>query len=257
MSELEGRVALVTGGSRGIGAATARALAEAGARVIITDVSDSSALAAELGGLSRRQDVTSEDEWRHLVDFVRAEAGGLDILVNNAGVFLQKSLFDTTLEEWRRLHAVNVEGVFLGCKHAAPLLAERAPRWPGGAAIINISSVAGLVGSPGAICYNASKGAVRIMTKGLALELARSRVRVNSVHPGYIETDMGREVVTRVAASRKVDEDEARRRIARGTPLREFGQPRNIADAVAFLASDRAAYVTGAEMVVDGGYTAQ
>ena len=132
MSELEGRVALVTGGSRGIGAATARALAEAGARVIITDVSDSSALAAELGGLSRRQDVTSEDEWRHLVDFVRAEAGGLDILVNNAGVFLQKSLFDTTLEEWRRLHAVNVEGVFLGCKHAAPLLAERAPRWPGG-----------------------------------------------------------------------------------------------------------------------------
>jgi NAD(P)-dependent dehydrogenase (short-subunit alcohol dehydrogenase family) len=257
MSELEGRVALVTGGSRGIGAATARALAEAGARVIITDVSDASGLAEELGGLSRRQDVTREDEWVRLMDFVRAEAGGLDILVNNAGVFLQKSLFDTTLEEWRRLHAVNVEGVFLGCKHAAPLLAERAPRWPGGAAIINISSVAGLVGSPGAICYNASKGAVRIMTKGLALELARSRIRVNSVHPGYIETDMGREVVTRVAASRKVDEDEARRRIAGGTPLREFGQPHNIADAVAFLASDRAAYVTGAEMVVDGGYTAQ
>ena len=257
MSELEGRVALVTGASRGIGAATARALAAAGARVIVTDVSDASGVAAEVGGLSRRQDVTSEDEWAGLMDFVRTEAGGLDILVNNAGVFLQKSLFDTTLDEWRRLHAVNVEGVFLGCKHAAPLLAERAPQWAGGAAIVNISSVAGLVGSPGAICYNASKGAVRIMSKGLALELARSRIRVNSVHPGYIETDMGREVVTRVATARNIDEDEARQRIARGAPMRTFGQPANIADMVAFLASDRAAYVTGAEMVVDGGYTAQ
>ena len=257
MSELEGRVALVTGASRGIGAASARALAEAGARVILTDVSDTSVLAAELGGLSRRQDVTSEDEWVQLMAFARAEAGGLDILVNNAGVFLQKSLFDTTLEDWRRVSAVNVEGVFLGCKHAAPLLAERAPRWAGGAAIVNISSVAGLVGSPGAICYNASKGAVRIMTKGLALELARSRIRVNSVHPGYIETAMGQEVVNSVMASRSVDEGEARRRIARGAPLRTFGQPANIADAVAFLASDRAAYVTGAEMVVDGGITAQ
>jgi NAD(P)-dependent dehydrogenase (short-subunit alcohol dehydrogenase family) len=257
MSELEGRVALVTGASRGIGAATARALAAAGARVIVTDISDASGVAAEIGGLSRRQDVTSEDEWRRLVDFVRAEAGGLDILVNNAGIFQQNALLDTTLEDWRRLHAVNVEGVFLGCKHAFPLIAERAERWTGGGAIVNMSSVAGLVGSAGAICYNASKGAVRIMTKGLALELARARIRVNSVHPGFIDTDMGREVVVRVAASRKVDEDEARRRIARGAPLRTFGQPSNIADAVTFLASDRAAYITGTELIVDGGYTAQ
>jgi NAD(P)-dependent dehydrogenase (short-subunit alcohol dehydrogenase family) len=257
MSELEGRVALVTGASRGIGAATARALATAGARVILTDVSDASGVAAEVGGLSRRMDVTSEDEWRQLMDFARAEAGGLDILVNNAGLFLQKPLVETTLEDWRRLHAVNVEGVFLGCKHAIPLLAERAPRWTGGAAIVNISSVAGIVGSSGAVCYNASKGAVRTMTKGLALELARLRIRANSVHPGIIDTDMGREVVDRVMSSRNVDEDEARQRLARGVPLRTLGQPAYIADAVAFLASHRAAYVTGLEMVVDGGFTAQ
>jgi NAD(P)-dependent dehydrogenase (short-subunit alcohol dehydrogenase family) len=257
MSELEGRVALVTGASRGIGAATARALATAGARVVVTDVSDASGVAAELGGLARRQDVTSEDEWVQLMAFVRAEAGGLDILVNNAGLFLQKPLVETTLEDWRRLHAVNVEGVFLGCKHAMPLLAERAGQWAGGAAIVNISSVAGILGSSGAICYNATKGAVRTMTKGLALELARHRIRVNSVHPGIIDTTMGQEVVTRVAASRNVDDDEARRRLAHGVPLRTWGQPANIADMVAFLASDRAAYITGAEMVVDGGYTAQ
>jgi NAD(P)-dependent dehydrogenase (short-subunit alcohol dehydrogenase family) len=202
-------------------------------------------------------DVTSEDAWVQLMAFVRAETGGLDILVNNAGLFLQKPLVETTLEDWRRLHAVNVEGVFLGCKHAMPLLAERAGQWAGGAAIVNISSVAGILGSSGAICYNATKGAVRTMTKGLALELARHRIRVNSVHPGIIDTTMGQEVVTRVAVSRKVDDDEARRRLARGVPLRTGGQPANIADMVAFLASDRAAYITGAEMVVDGGYTAQ
>ncbi|MDB5481580.1 MAG: 3-alpha-(or 20-beta)-hydroxysteroid dehydrogenase [Caulobacteraceae bacterium] len=257
MSELAGRVALVTGASRGIGAATARALAAAGARVILTDLADASALAAELGGLWRRQDVTREDEWREVMAFARSEAGGLDILVNNAGLFLQKPLLETTLDDWRRLHAVNVEGVFLGCKHAVPLLAERAPRWAGGAAIVNISSVAGLVGAAGAVCYNASKGAVRIMTKGLALELARSRIRVNSVHPGLIDTTMGQEVMSRVAAALRVDDEEARSRLARRTPLRTLGKPAYIADAVAFLASDRAAYVTGTEMVVDGGFTAQ
>src|SRR5690349_9655461 len=123
MSDLDGRVALVTGASRGIGAATARALAAAGARVILTDVSDASGLAAELGGLYRRQDVTSESEWVETLAYAKSQAGGLDILVNNAGLFLQKPIMETSLEDWRRLHAVNVEGVFLGCKHAVPLLA--------------------------------------------------------------------------------------------------------------------------------------
>jgi NAD(P)-dependent dehydrogenase (short-subunit alcohol dehydrogenase family) len=257
MGELDGRVALVTGASRGIGAATARALAAAGARVIVTDLADPSAVAAEIGGLGRRQDVTSEDEWIETMAFARSETGGLDILVNNAGLFLQKSLRETTLDDWRRVHAVNVEGVFLGCKHAAPLLIERAGLWAGGTAMINLSSVAGLVGAAGAICYNASKGAVRIMTKGLALELARSQVRVNSVHPGLIDTHMGQEVLDRAAARLGVGDNEARTRLARGHPLGRLGQDRNIADAVAFLASDRAAYITGSELVVDGGFTAQ
>ena len=257
MGELEGRIALVTGASRGIGAATARALATAGARVILTDLADASGLAAELGGHYRRQDVSSEDDWSATIAFARSEAGGLDILVNNAGLFLQKSLQDTTLEDWRRIHAVNVEGVFLGCKHAAPLLAERAGRWSGGTAIVNLSSVAGLVGAAGAVCYNASKGAVRIMTKGIALELARRGVRVNSVHPGLIDTAMGQEVLDRTAARLGVGENEARTRLARGHPLGRLGRDSNIADAVVFLASDRAAYMTGSELIVDGGFTAQ
>jgi NAD(P)-dependent dehydrogenase (short-subunit alcohol dehydrogenase family) len=128
MSELEGRVALVTGASRSIGQAAARALAAAGAKLIVTDAADTTALAAELGGLARRQDVTSEADWVETVAFARAEGGGLDILVNNAGLFLMKPVTETSLEEWRRLYSVNVEGVFLGCKHAVPLLAERAAK---------------------------------------------------------------------------------------------------------------------------------
>ncbi len=257
MSELEGRVALITGAQRGIGAATARALAAAGARVFVTDVGDAGALASELGGLSRRQDVTSEAEWTQTVAWVQAEAGGLDILVNNAGLFLMKSLADTTLEDWRRLHAVNVEGVFLGCKHAAPALAARADRWRGGAAIVNLSSIAGLVGSPMTACYNASKGAVRLLTKALALELAPVKIRVNSVHPGVIETQMGQEVITGFSAMLGAGDNEARHALALRHPLGHLGQDSNIADAITFLASDRASFVTGAELVVDGGFTAQ
>ncbi|HEV2364847.1 MAG TPA: glucose 1-dehydrogenase [Caulobacteraceae bacterium] len=256
MAELSGRVALVTGAARGIGAASARALAAAGARVILTDLADATALAAELGGLYRRHDVTREAEWAETVAFAKAEAGGLDILVNNAGLFLMKALTETTLEEWRRLHAVNVEGVFLGCKHAAPALAERAGRWKGGAAIINLSSIAGLVGSRMASCYNASKGAVRLFTKGIALELAPRKIRVNSVHPGVIDTAMGQMVIDRFSEIASLGGNEARERVAALHPLNRMGEPADIAEAVAFLASDRAAFMTGAEFVVDGGITA-
>jgi NAD(P)-dependent dehydrogenase (short-subunit alcohol dehydrogenase family) len=188
--------------------------------------------------------------------FVRKEAGGLDILVNNAGLFLMKPLLDITLEEWRKLHAVNVEGVFLGTKAAIPLLAERASKWKGGTAIINLSSVAGLVGAAGASCYNASKGAVRLFTKGVALEVASAGIRVNSVHPGIIETKMGDEVVSGFSVLGGVGENEARAQAAQIHPLGHMGQPQNIADAIVFLASDRAAFMTGSELVVDGGLTA-
>ena len=257
MKDLEGRVSLVTGAGRGIGAAAARALAAAGARVIVTDITAPVALASELGGIGRQQDVTSEAEWIETIAFAKSEAGGLDILVNNAGLFLMKPVTETTLEDWRKLHSVNVEGVFLGCKHAIPALAERAGRWSGGAAIVNLSSVAGLVGGAFASCYNASKGAVRLMTKGLAMEFAPLKVRVNSVHPGVIETQMGEAVVTGLSAATGIGGNEARSALSQRHALGHFGQASNIADAIVFLASDRAAFVTGSELVVDGGYTAQ
>jgi NAD(P)-dependent dehydrogenase (short-subunit alcohol dehydrogenase family) len=167
-----------------------------------------------------------------------------------------KPLLDITLEDWRKLHAVNVEGVFLGTKAAIPLLAERASKWKGGTAIINLSSVAGLVGAAGASCYNASKGAVRLFTKGVALEVAAAGIRINSVHPGIIETKMGDEVVSGFSALGGVGENEARAQAAQIHPLGHMGQPQNIADAIVFLASDRAAFMTGSELVVDGGLTA-
>lgn len=256
MGDLTGRIALVTGASRGIGAATARALAAAGAKVAVTDLDSPDGLAAEIGGLARAQDVTSEAQWAATMAWLRDQAGGLDILVNNAGLFLMKPLLETSLAEWQRLHAVNVEGVFLGTKAAIPLLAERAARWDGGTSIINLSSVAGLVGSAGAACYNASKGAVRLFTKGVALELASARIRVNSVHPGVIETRMGQEVIDSIAALSGMGANEARDSAARLHPLGHMGQAQNVADAIVFLASDKAAFTTGSELVIDGGISA-
>lgn len=256
MGDLTGRIALVTGASRGIGAASARALAAAGAKVAVTDLTAPDDLAAEIGGWARAQDVTSEADWAATMDWLRREAGGLDILVNNAGLFLMKPLLETSLAEWQRLHAVNVEGVFLGTKAAIPLLAERAAKWAGGTAIVNLSSMAGLVGSAGAACYNASKGAVRLFTKGVALELAPAGIRVNSVHPGIIETTMGQEVIDAISALGGIGANEARDNAAAVHPLGHMGQPRNVADAIVFLASDKAAFMTGSELVVDGGVTA-
>ena len=256
MTELAGRIALVTGASRGIGEATARSLAAQGARVIVTDLADTSALAEELGGLARVQDVSDEQGWVETMAFARDKAGGLDILVNNAGLFMVKPVTETTLEDWRRLHSVNVEGVFLGCKHAIPLLAERAHRWAGGASIINLSSVAGIVGSALVSCYNASKGAVRLFTKGVAVEVAPLKIRCNSVHPGIIETDMGRDLVTRFAEAAGAGENDTRAGLSNLHALGHFGVSQNVADAIVFLASDRAAFMTGSEMIVDGGMTA-
>lgn len=256
MADLDGRIALVTGASKGLGAATARALAAAGAVVIATDLEAPEALAAELGGHALRQDVTAEDDWTAAMAFARS-VGGLDILVNNAGLFLMKPVTETTLEDWRRLNSVNVEGVFLGCKHAIPLLAERAGQWTGGAAIVNLSSVAGLRGAAGVTCYNASKGAVRLFTKGVALEVAPLKIRVNSVHPGIIETDMGHDLVQRFSAASGTGDNEMREQLSMRHPLGHFGVPTNVADAVTFLASDKAAFITGAELAVDGGLSAQ
>jgi NAD(P)-dependent dehydrogenase (short-subunit alcohol dehydrogenase family) len=257
MSDLSGRIALVTGASKGLGAATVRALAAEGATVILTDLAAPEELAEELGGYALAHDVTDEAQWIAAMAFAREKAGGLDILVNNAGLFLLSPVTETSLEDWRRINSVNVEGVFLGTKHAIPLLAERANRWTGGTAIVNLSSVAGLRGTAGASCYNASKGAVRLFTKGVAVEVAPMKIRVNSIHPGIIDTDMGTDLVQRFSAASGAGNNETRDALSLRHPLGHFGVPANVADAVVFLASDRAAFVTGSELVVDGGMSAQ
>lgn len=257
MKDLEGRIALVTGAARGIGAATARALAAAGAKVVVADISDGQGTAAETGGAYVTHDVTSEDSWIAAVAFAKSTFGGLDILVNNAGVFWMKPIAHTSLEDFRRMQQVNVEGVFLGLKHAIPAIAERAQMWDGGGSIINLSSVAGMVGSPLTLAYNASKGAVRLMTKAAALECAQGglKVRVNSVHPGIIDTPMMEKAMTDMAA-RGGGANDIRERFASRHPLGRLGRDTDIANAVKFLASDAAAFMTGSEVVVDGGLTA-
>lgn len=256
MSELKGRVALVTGGARGLGAASAKALAAKGAKVVVTDVADGGATAAAIDGAYVKHDVTSEEEWIAAIKFARDTFGGLDILVNNAGVFWVKPMAMETLETFRRMQAINVEGVFLGLKHGIPAIAERAHQWDGGGAVVNISSVAGLVGGPNIIAYNASKGAVRLMTKGAALEAAPLKVRVNSVHPGIIDTPMMAEAAVVIEKVTGQGANSIRDSFAERHPLKRMGRDVDVANAVAFLASDAAAFVTGSELVVDGGMTA-
>jgi NAD(P)-dependent dehydrogenase (short-subunit alcohol dehydrogenase family) len=256
VGDLEGRVALVTGGARGLGAAAAKALAAEGAKVVVTDVNDGSAIAAEIGGAYIKHDVTSEEEWIAAIAFAKQTFGGLDILVNNAGIFWMKPIALETLESFRKMQQVNVEGVFLGLKHAIPAIAERGDKWDGGGSIINLSSVAGIIGSPMTLAYNASKGAVRLMTKAAALECARAgqKVRVNSVHPGIINTSMMTEAAEAIAGASGVND--TMERFASFHPMGHMGRDIDIANAVAYLASSRAAFMTGSEMVVDGGMTA-
>lgn len=256
MSDLKGRVALVTGGARGLGAAAAKALAAKGAKVVVSDIGDGAETAAAIGGAYVKHDVTSEDEWIAAVKFAKDTFGGLDILVNNAGVFWIKPLAAETLADFRKMQQINVEGVFLGLKHAIPAIAERAQQWDGGGAVVNLSSVAGIVGGPNIIAYNASKGAVRLMTKSAALEFAAAKVRVNSVHPGIIDTPMMANAARVMEAVTGQGANSIRENFASRHPLGRMGRDIDVANAVAFLASDEAAFVTGAELVVDGGMTA-
>jgi NAD(P)-dependent dehydrogenase (short-subunit alcohol dehydrogenase family) len=268
MKELNGRVALVTGGARGIGAATALALAEAGASVCLTDVLDAQGeeTAAKIKSTTGQatmyahHDVTSEAAWEAAVGACEQRLGGMDILINNAGVFWMKPITATTLDEFRKMQAVNVDGVFLGLKYAIPAIAKRSQQWPGGGSIVNLSSVAGLTGAAMAVAYNASKGAVRLMTKGAALECANLglKIRVNSVHPGVIETMMGQQVIDEVtAASGPGAANAVRDQMIQAHPIGRLGVAADVANAITFLAGDRAAFMTGSEVVVDGGMTAR
>ena len=251
MGRLDGNVALISGGARGQGAAEARLFAREGAKVVFGDVLDDEgkkveAEIAESGGdaLYIHLDVTREADWRAAVDTAVSRYGKLDLLVNNAGIVLRKEIEDTTEEEWDRVMAVNSKGVFLGTKHAIPAM-----RQAGGGSIVNISSTAGLVGSGlGLAAYSATKGSVRLFTKSTAIQHARDNIRCNSVHPGPIDTPMLREAW----------DDPSRReeRIGR-VPLGRIGTTEDIAYGVLFLSSDEASFMTGSELVIDGGSTAQ
>lgn len=263
---LDGKAALVTGASRGIGAGCAKVLARAGAKVLVTDVleDEGRSVVAEIRRAGDEADfalldVADEQSWAAGVETCLERLGGLDIVVNNAGIEIVRPFLDTTLEEWRRLHAVNLEGAFLGTKWAVKTM------MPGGAAgrggsVINMSSIAGLIGFPFLSAYCSSKGAVRLFTKAVAVECAKLGygIRVNSVHPGFIgTTHMADRFFESVAGLFFEGDREKSIAYCKGlTPMGHVGDPFDIAAAVRFLASDASRFVTGAEITVDGGFTA-
>lgn len=242
---LDGKVAIVTGGARGQGAAEARLFASEGATVVVTDVltGEGEAVATEIQGLFLAHDVSSETAWQETVQRTLDAYGRIDVLVNNAGIFRRAGLLATTLADYRRVIDVNQVGVFLGMQAVAPtMIAQRS------GAIVNISSIAGFLGAAGAFAYGASKWAVRGMTKAAGIELAKHGVRVNSIHPGMIDTEMMTEVTGGDA--------ERFERIERTVPLRRVAAPEEVAKVALFLASDESAYCTASEFVVDGGVIA-
>ncbi|MCS6828220.1 MAG: 3-oxoacyl-ACP reductase FabG [Caldilinea sp.] len=252
--EFQGKVVVVTGGSKGIGKAIALAFAREGARVAVASIEEAAgeAVIREIESLGREalfvsMDVSQEDRVQAAIQNVLARWGRLDILVNNAGVYLQGDVTETTLEQWNRIMSVNLTGVFLCTKHAAQAMLAR-----GGGVIVNVSSEAGLVGIPGQVAYNASKAGVISLTKSCAVDLARRGIRVNCVCPGTTDTPLVQEALRRAP-----DPAAARRRLEEARPLNRLGAPEEIAAAVLLLAGDRMAYATGAVLSVDGGYTAQ
>jgi 3(or 17)beta-hydroxysteroid dehydrogenase len=255
MGRVDGKVALVTGGALGLGRAAAELLAREGAKVAVTDLMDAEgrAVADKIGlaggeAIYIHHDVAQEADWARAVAETLTRFGRLDVVVNNAGVALAGSVEDCTLEQWRWLMSINLDGVFLGTKHGVAAMKGH------GGSIINLSSIEGLIGDPNLAAYNASKGGVRIFTKSAALHCAKAgyKIRVNSIHPGYIWTPMVEGYI-----GGQADPDEARLALAALHPLGHVGEPDDIAFGVLYLASDESKFMTGSELVIDGGYTAQ
>ena len=251
MGRMDGKVALISGGARGQGAAEARLFAQEGAKVVIGDLLDVDGMRvaaeiAELGGeaVYVHLDVTREEDWQSAVQAAVSAFGKLDVLVNNAGIWRRGRVEDTTVEDWDAVQNVNSKGVFLGAKAAIPEM-----RKAGGGSVINISSTAGLVGGPRSMAYTASKGAVRLFTKATAIQYAGEGIRSNSIHPGPIDTEMIQQVWQ--------GEDNSREESIARTPLGRVGTVDDIAYGALFLASDESSFMTGSELVIDGGSTAQ
>ncbi|WCT80199.1 SDR family NAD(P)-dependent oxidoreductase [Novosphingobium humi] len=267
MGKLDGRVALVTGGLRGIGLAIATRFVAEGAQVLLADLDadGSEAVGAALAGLGDRAayisaNVVDEASWQAIAEHMRSAYGAAHILVNNAGIDLTGAVESLSLEAWRRIMAVNVDGVFLGTRALVPLMAQSGAGMAGGASIINVSSIMGIVGYSEVSAYNASKGAVRLFTKGIAIEFATKRmpIRANSLHPGFVKTPL-----LNAGFQRWVDKGFAQKpedlvaAMEGATPIGRLAEPSELAGPAVFLASGDASYVTGAELVVDGGWTAQ
>jgi cyclopentanol dehydrogenase len=246
---LKGKIILITGAARNLGAVFSRSMAAEGARLFLADILHEELertvadIVARGGSVSAiHLDVTQEASWISAINQVDAEAGRLDVLVNNAGLFMSAPIQDQSLEGWEHCFAVNARGTFLGCKHAHPLLKRS-----GGGAIVNISSNWGLVGRGDFGAYSAAKAAVRMLTKSAAADFAADNIRVNSIHPGVHLTDLSRDILA----------DPAQRTFVLGKPpLDRPGNPEELAKAVIFFASDETPYMTGAELAVDGGYSA-
>ena len=248
---LEGKVAIITGGARGQGATEARMFAREGARVVIGDIRDELGMQVEaeireLGGeaVYLHLDVTSDDDWQRAIETAEQQFGKVDVLVNNAAIVLRKDIEETTGEDWDNIMEINAKGVFLGTRAVIPAM-----RRAGGGSIINISSISGLV-SIGPPAYIATKGAVRLFTKSTAIQYASENIRANSIHPGSVDTDMRREGM----GSQTEEEIQAR---VDNIPLGRVGTTEDISYGALFLASDESSFMTGSELVIDGGYTAK
>lgn len=269
VNHVDGKVVLLTGAAKGIGACTAKMLVEAGANVILTDIDETAGekLAGEVSKKNReviflRHDVSMEEDWEHVIQEINHHFDGVDVLINNAGMVLIKPIEATSLAEWRKLSRVNIDGVFLGMKHILPVMKERAKQREAGGSIVNLSSVAGMVGVPNALAYTMSKAAIRHMTKSAAMEFAENgyNIRVNSVHPGLIKTGMADHIYQTWAEAGAFDTHdvaETEQAMVAMHPLGRHGQPEDIAKGILFLASDDSSYMTGSELVIDGGFIAQ
>ncbi|RCX16766.1 NAD(P)-dependent dehydrogenase (short-subunit alcohol dehydrogenase family) [Fontibacillus phaseoli] len=250
MGRLDNKVAIITGAAGGMGKADALLFAREGAKVVITDIQEDKVLAAaeeinQNGGeaLGVVHNVTSEDDWKRVVDEAVAKFGKIDILINNAGISSPTPMMDTTVELWNKVMDINIKSVFLGQKYVIPHMIDN-----GGGSIVNISSIAGLTGGNGAGPYTASKGAVRMLTKATAVDFAKHNIRCNSVHPGIIQTPMTEGLM---------EDEKMKAWFHSVTPLPRLGLAEDIAAGVLFLASDESSYITGIELPIDGGYTAK